>query len=178
MPNPTSKLNLVINGVTTQLDIHDADAVDLTSNQTVGGIKTFSNAPVVNSISLDGKTIDTDANGDMTYDSHIVDTIEEQGEGYIRYSNGLQICWGNISFTTSSQGWGNLYEGIDTVSQNYPKSFKSAPSVIAGNNGETYCMIESAYGNNVTTPIWCVVRPMAFTNANFTINYIAIGLWK
>ena len=27
MPNPTSKLNLVINGVTTQLDIHDADAV-------------------------------------------------------------------------------------------------------------------------------------------------------
>ena len=27
MPNPTSKLNLVINGVTTQLDIHDANAV-------------------------------------------------------------------------------------------------------------------------------------------------------
>ena len=41
MPNPTSKLNLVINGVTTQLDIHDANAVDLTSNQTVGGDKEF-----------------------------------------------------------------------------------------------------------------------------------------
>ena len=41
--------------------------VDLNSNQTVGGIKTFSNAPVVNSINLDGKTIDTDANGDMTF---------------------------------------------------------------------------------------------------------------
>jgi len=27
MPNPTSKLNLVINGVTTQLDIHDANAI-------------------------------------------------------------------------------------------------------------------------------------------------------
>ena len=27
MPNPTSKLNLVINGTTTQLDIHDANAV-------------------------------------------------------------------------------------------------------------------------------------------------------
>ena len=46
--------------------------VDLTNNQTVGGIKTFSNAPVVNSINLDGKTIDTDANGNMTYDSHKV----------------------------------------------------------------------------------------------------------
>ncbi len=41
MPNPTSKLNLVINGVATQLDIHDANAVDLSSNQTVGGNKEF-----------------------------------------------------------------------------------------------------------------------------------------
>ena len=32
MPNPTSKLNLVINGVTTQLDIHDANAVHLGAN--------------------------------------------------------------------------------------------------------------------------------------------------
>ena len=67
--------------------------VDLSSNQTVGGIKTFSNAPVVSSINLDGKTIDTDANGNMTFNSHIVDTIEEQGDGYIRYTNGLQVCF-------------------------------------------------------------------------------------
>ena len=46
--------------------------VDLNSSQTVGGIKTFSNAPVVNSINLDGKTIDTDANGNMTYDGNKV----------------------------------------------------------------------------------------------------------
>jgi len=41
MANPISKLNLVINGITTQLDIHDANAVDLTSNQTVAGDKEF-----------------------------------------------------------------------------------------------------------------------------------------
>jgi hypothetical protein len=46
--------------------------VDLTSNQTVGGIKAFSNAPVVGSIDLDGKSIDTDANGNMTYDGNKV----------------------------------------------------------------------------------------------------------
>ena len=46
--------------------------VDLTNNQTVGGIKTFSNAPVVNSISLDGKTIDTDANDNMTFNGNKV----------------------------------------------------------------------------------------------------------
>lgn len=41
MSNPTSKLNLVINGATTQLDIHDANAVDLNSNQTIAGNKEF-----------------------------------------------------------------------------------------------------------------------------------------
>lgn len=46
--------------------------VDLTNNQTVGGIKTFSNAPVVSSINLDGKTIDTDANGNMTFNGNKV----------------------------------------------------------------------------------------------------------
>ena len=46
--------------------------VDLNSNQTVGGIKTFSNAPVVGSINLDGKTIDTDVNDNMTFNGNKV----------------------------------------------------------------------------------------------------------
>ena len=50
----------------------DIQCVDLTNNQTVGGIKTFSNAPVVNSINLDGKSIDTDANGNMTFNGNKV----------------------------------------------------------------------------------------------------------
>ena len=46
--------------------------VDLTNNQTVGGIKTFSNAPVVSAINLDGKSIDTDTNGNMTFNGNKV----------------------------------------------------------------------------------------------------------
>ena len=41
MPNPTSKLNLVINGVTTQLDIHDADAIPLTGTNAITGTGFF-----------------------------------------------------------------------------------------------------------------------------------------
>ena len=37
-----SHFTQTVNGVSTTYDIHDANAVDLTSNQTVGGIKTFS----------------------------------------------------------------------------------------------------------------------------------------
>jgi hypothetical protein len=152
--------------------------VDLENNQTVGGIKTFSNAPVVGSINLDGKTIDTDANGNMTYDSHIVDTIEEQGDGYIRYSNGIQICWGKISRTTSSASWGIFQESSENFSENYPKSFISLPAVTAGSDGNEFCLIEAARGTTTRTPDMFAIRPSEFTNIEFTISYIAIGRWK
>ena len=180
MPNPTSKLNLVINGVTTQLDIHDANAVDLTSNQTVGGIKTFSNAPVVGSISLDGKTINTDANGNMTYDSHIIDTIEEQGDGYIRYSNGIQICWGSRSWQSNcTNPWGSLYE-TSVIDMSYAKSFVEPPSVsISGNIGTSAAIIESANGSSTSLPpIWLCRATAEPTILTCTVRYMAIGRWK
>ena len=37
MPNPTSKLNLVINGTTTQLDIHDANAIPRSGGAVISG---------------------------------------------------------------------------------------------------------------------------------------------
>ncbi len=159
MANPTSKVNLVINGVTTQLDVHDANAVDLNSNQTVGGIKTFSNAPVVGSISLDGKTIDTDANDNMTFNSHIVDTIEEQGNGYIRYSNGIQICWGMFYIS------GNIVS--------FPKTFvnNSTALTITRFGAEFYNgWISSITASNFT--------PVSTNTSGFSWRYIAIGSWK
>jgi microcystin-dependent protein len=105
-----SHFTQTVNGVSTTYDIHDANAVDLTSNQTVDGIKTFSNAPVVGSINLDGKTIDTDANGNMTYDGHKVLTSADLLPigSYIQFAgsqapDGFLVCNGGaISRTTYS----------------------------------------------------------------------------
>ena len=162
MANPISKVNLVINGTTTQLDIHDANAVDLTNNQTVGGIKTFSNAPVVGSINLDGKTIDTDTNDNMTFNGNKVDTIEEQGvetySGYIRYSNGIQICWGYIGAGAA-------------VTKNYPKSFLGDPYVVV--SGDTT-------DPNMTTNTQRTSQAItAYRNREYYgCSYMAIGHWK
>jgi len=153
---------------------------DLTSNQTVGGIKTFSNAPVVGSINLDGKTIDTDANGNMTYDSHIVDTIEEQGDGYIRYSNGIQICWGSINRQSACKNvWGSMFES-DAISESYAKSFVENPAVsISGNVGSFAVIIESNNGSNTSTPVIYLCRATAVSEVlTSTARYIAIGHWK
>jgi hypothetical protein len=132
--------------------------VDLTNNQTVGGIKTFSNAPVVGSINLDGKSIDTDANGNMTYDSHIVDTIEEQGGEYIRYSSGLQICWSYVS------------SGSQTT-KNFPKSFSAPPSASVTVNSEEPSSRVAAT---------CTLQAITVYNSvsYYGSFYIAIGRWK
>ena len=106
-----------------------------------------------------------------------VSLIAEQGSNYIRYHNGIQICWGTISFRSSSRGWGTLYESNE-VYENYPKSFKSLPTVTAGSSGQYHCFVESGGGTNASTPKFNALRPMAFNDTNFAISYIAIGLWK
>ena len=154
-----SHFTQTVNGVSTTYDIHDANAVDLTNNQTVGGIKTFSNAPVVGSINLDGKTIDTDVNGNMTYDGHIVDTIEEQGNRYIRYSNGIQICWGLFY--------------IDGNAKSFPKSFiNNSIALTMTRNGSEY------YDGWITNITASNFMPASTNLSGFGWCYIAIGTWK
>ena len=106
-----------------------------------------------------------------------ISLIAEQGSNYIRYTNGIQICWGKISVTGHSNVWGNLYESTP-VQENYPKSFISAPVVTVGNVGESSCMIDMSGGNTVLTPEFYAVRTTSFTNFNFTMSYIAIGRWR
>ena len=145
---------IIINGT----QFLPSDYVNVSSNQTVAGIKTFSNAPVVNSIYLDGKTIDTDANDNMTFNGNIVDTIEEQGDGYIRYSNGIQICWGYVD------------AGV-TVTINFPKSFSQRPSIsVTSNTTDTNSVVTAQATNQAMT---------ACRNFEYYGSfYIAIGRWK
>ena len=164
--------------------------VDLTNNQTVGGIKTFSNAPVVNSISLDGKTIDTDVNDNMTFNGHIVDTIEEQGDEYIRYSNGLQICWGSVPVAIgTSFGYDQssvMYYSRDHTF-NYPKGFSSIPVVslcVFTSNIHPFLQVcvESSADNidkKLTTGSIMLSCKCAVTIQHETSIHIqAIGRWK
>ena len=55
--------------------------------------------------------------GTATWGNKEIETIEEQGEGYIRYSSGIQICWGN-----------GAYDNGQVIS--YPKVFREIPSCV------------------------------------------------
>lgn len=118
--------------------------------------------------------------GTLTWDGATVDTIEEQGNGYIRYSNGIQICWGNINWQSAcSTAWGLLYE-TSSASESYAKSFVGVPSVSAsGAIGDSSAMIDSNSGNTTTTPTFFLCRATnSSTISTCTVYYMAIGRWK
>ena len=140
----------------------------------------YADTAYVTNLNINGKTIGTDANSNMTYDGHIVDTIEEQGSGYIRYSNGLQICWGSIKWQSEcSASWGSLYE-TSGMSGSYGKSFVETPSVSAlGYIGTNSAMVDANVGNNTQTPGFYLCRATAInTVVDCVVRYIAIGRWK
>lgn len=101
-----------------------------------------------------------------------VDTIEEQGINYIRYSNGIQICWG-------SQSWSSRNNGTFNVT--FPKSFSSSPSITATatspNLGGSASSPLTLYGEN-TTGFQGTVWGVGGGDRNDGMRWIAIGKWN
>ena len=182
-----SHFTQTVNGVSTTYDIHDANAIPKTGSNQISGdlIPSTDNSIDIGSstnnikmlytkgITIDAKTIDTDANGNMTYDGHIVDTIEEQGTGYIRYSNGIQICYGKATNTNT------LAAGTTRFS--FPKIFSITPSVIATPDiSAGYVCTAFAEGASTWVLNVCTVANgvLQKTPDPVPCSYVAIGTWK
>lgn len=119
---------------------NDADVVHKTGDESIDGIKTFSDGIVSNLIN--GKT---------------PELIEEQGNDYIRYSNGLQMCYMR-----------DMYNPEDGTKQmTYPKSFIGNPRVIISGQSPSLYFI----GWDSTS---CLVTATSTTH----FSLFAIGKWK
>ena len=101
--------------------------------------------------------------------------IVEKGDGYIRFENGIQICFGEFNITgTWSPSKRNINENII-----FSKEFISTPIIITNNNGS---------GG------WWSSSAILITNSNFDFSlgvtqdtqytgtiicqYFAFGFWK
>ena len=98
----------------------------------------------------------------MTFDSHIVDTIEEQGNGYIRYSNGIQICWGTIVTTTQGAliNFGKAF--LDLVSYGISVCPSNNTNCWAGSRATTGFLLFTEIGDGPQR----------------RVDWVAIGTWK
>ena len=109
-------------------------------------------------------------NGTLTWGNKKVDTIEEQGDGYIRYSNGLQIC-GGIVFN---------YQ-LESFRGHYGKTV-SFPKIFLADNEPIVNISQWRYAGDLTQN----VNIYAITSSYLTIEtdiragvyYTVFGKWK
>ena len=96
--------------------------------------------------------------------------IDATGTGYVRFADGIQICYGSVGSDNS---------GICTIT--YPVAFISAPQLVAsvvGTINEAQLRSLFAYVNSSSSSygnIYCRengVAPM------ITCHYLAVGRWK
>lgn len=110
-------------------------------------------------IELKGET-----DGAFTWDGKEVERIESIVEGGVRYTSGLQVCWGRV----------NTKNGTN-VSTTFPMAFSSAP-VVSGSrsSSETTTTIVNVWIRSVTSTAFNV-----YSTPNDTgFYYIACGTWK
>ena len=96
----------------------------------------------------------------LTRSGKNVDAIEEQGDGYIRYSSGLQICWGLQLATTTTDS-----------SIIFPKAF-------IRDGFHQVSVSVSGQSPNMYALGWSEVYVYVANTNTGAITYTAVGWWK
>ena len=103
--------------------------------------------------------------------------VAESGNGWVRYYDGTQICYGQQTIQPNYKEWGALYSLDDATVRNFPKPFKESPRLLLTNNGSVACLIIRGLASATAITTISVARPNTVEQA-VTIDYLAIGKWK
>lgn len=104
---------------------------------------------------------------------------------YMKYANGIAICFGIYTWNISSwTSWGNVYVSGDYQNTSYPFTFAETPMTFltganSGSNNTTGIGQSAGLNSTTTTPGFRFQRPTngsAVTGAKMSI--LAIGKWK
>ena len=100
------------------------------------------------------------ANGTAYLGGRVIDAIYSSGSNYIRYTNGLQLCWGNCA---------------DSSWATFPAAFKSKPNVVV-----THAMASTSGGTHATG-VYIESATRFYYKSGYSSStcwWIAIGFWK
>src|SRR5690625_1146133 len=117
--------------------------------------------------------------------SGIAEMGENENGSYIRYENGIQVCWWSragvpVSNSTSTYQGIDFYRNSNNIRWDYPKEFTSIPMV----------QYMAGIGSHTLAPVFYRIYNIGSTSANLqvqsvtsfekidTANYLAIGRWK
>ena len=104
------------------------------------------------------------------WDNSIVTTVSH-GSNYVRFGNGLQICWGSVTVGDGAE-----------VKQNLPQAFKDTNYIVTfghqnfTNNTTDFYHPQLINGKKNTTNFTVYCRN-AHSYNNAAVTWIAIGYW-
>lgn len=143
-------------------------------NEQTGNIRPQTNISAGDGTNRNHLIIYGDADGGVVY-KDIDISIAAMGTNYIRYDNGLQICWGQTGSQTANAN------AEKSASITFPVAFKDTTYTISfidrfGSGTWTdHTYSTSTYS---TTSVNVYLRNNTTSNYTFTFSWMAIGTWK
>lgn len=140
-------------------------------------IENISIAPSGNSLNVNGTQLEFVEETGLKINGNTADSIVDQGDGFIKYANGIQICWGRYTDTTNRNSQKtytvNFEPFIDT---NY--TIIATPQCTKTDGSYMYVMINvrAAYLETGSAQLY-----LAPTNSSSWHNgcfWLVIGRWK
>ena len=108
--------------------------------------------------------------------------IVDSGNGYIKYGNGIMICYGRVSRTVNlNTQWSptGLWYGVTMAGETFAKEFTGIPFVQMSVESSSTCWLTPA-GTSLATKTYNyqLLSGAEQSNLSVYINYVAIGTWK
>ena len=113
--------------------------------------------------------------------STIVESGTNENGTYIKYDNGIMICFKTITITgvNINGSWGALYESGAIQLGDFAQTFSERPTVINEKSAGQGCWLELNDNITNTSAGRCyVVSAVSSTNKSLTFEITAFGKWK
>lgn len=111
----------------------------------------------------------------------IVEMGSNSNGTYVKWENGLMVCFGTASITTAvNTAWGVLFHsGMKTFT--FPAAFAATPSCSAScrTGGDYWAWVVFTLDTSATSASYVLVRPTKQDSINNSdVAWHAIGMWK
>lgn len=116
-------------------------------------------------------------NGRLKWAGQEIERVEAFGTDYIRYTNGLQICWGTVTVSKACPA-NNGITDVVTYSQAFSTVGQVVANFVGNSSNSVYGTLGLGVQNIANNNFTVAIRNGSSAQITPSIRYIAVGNWK
>jgi len=115
-------------------------------------------------------------------DMGVAEVGQNTNGSYVRWNNGLQVCWNHFGTVRDMGTTNTTYQGVKVYRCDFPivfpRPFSSNPAVVPTGNPELHSDLDT--GITTVSPVESNIRFHSLSDFTlvYALGYIAIGWWK